>query len=187
MTNYEKMISGQKYSLKDDELRGKLNYAKATAHEYNNLHPSDIEGREALIRRFIGKIGKRFLIEQPFFADYGCNTTIGEDFFSNYNLVIMDSAPITIGDHVFIGPNVGLYTPCHPLDPEERNNAIEWAEPITIGNNVWIGGGVTVCPGVTIGDNCVIGAGSVVVKDIPANSVAVGNPAHVVKTIDVKK
>ena len=95
----------------------------------------------------------------------------------------MDEAPVTIGDHAFIGPNVSIYTACHPLNAEERNTCVEWAEPVTIGNNVWIGGSATICPGVTIGDNVVVGAGSVVTRDIPSDVVVAGNPARIIKTL----
>ncbi|MBD5274716.1 MAG: sugar O-acetyltransferase, partial [Bacteroides sp.] len=112
------------------------------------------------------------------------NIHIGECFFANFNLTILDEAEVRIGDYCFIGPNVSIYTACHPLDPVERNKFLEWAEPVTIGNNVWIGGSTTICPGVTIGDNVVIGAGSVVTKDIPSNVVAVGNPARIIKHLE---
>jgi maltose O-acetyltransferase len=107
----------------------------------------------------------------------------GENFFANFCFTVLDEAKVIIGDNAFIGPNVSIYTACHPLDAEERNKQIEWAEPVTIGDNVWIGGSVTILPGVTIGNNAVIGAGSVVVKDIPDSCVAAGNPARVIKQI----
>ena len=107
----------------------------------------------------------------------------GRIFFANFNLTILDEGLVTIGDNCFIGPNVSIYTACHPLEAEERNKGVEWAEPVTIGDNVWLGGNVTILPGVTIGDNCVIGAGSVVTKDIPDGCVAAGNPANVKKEI----
>lgn len=122
-------------------------------------------------------------MEQPFYCDYGYNISVGDRFYANHNLVILDEAEVTFGDNVFVAPNCAFYTAGHPLDAVERNRGIEYARPITVGNNVWIGGNVCVLPGVTIGDNCVIGAGSVVVKDIPANSVAAGNPCKVIKTL----
>ena len=107
----------------------------------------------------------------------------GKRFFANFNFTVLDEAPVTIGDDCFIGPNVSIYTACHSTDPVERNSRREWAEPVTIGDNVWIGGSVTILPGVTIGDNVTIGAGSVVTKDIPSNSIAVGNPCKVIKAL----
>jgi len=145
--------------------------------------PSRIEERKQLLRELLGKTGKDFLIEQPFYCDYGYNINLGENFYSNVNCVILDGAPVTFGDNVFIAPNCGFYTAGHPLDVQQRNQGLEYAKPIHVGNNVWIGAHVSVLPGVTIGDNCVIGAGSVVTKDIPANSLAVGNPCRVIRSI----
>lgn len=129
-------------------------------------------------------MGEHFTIEQPFLCDYGHNIFLGEDFYANFNCVILDEAPVTFGNHVFVAPNCGFYTAGHPLDAELRNRGLEYARPITIGHNVWIGAQVCVLPGVTIGDNCVIGAGSVVTKDIPAHSLAVGNPCRVVRHLN---
>lgn len=120
---------------------------------------------------------------QPFHCDYGYNIEIGENFFANYNCVILDGAKVTFGDNVFIAPNCSFYTAGHPIDVLQRNQGLEYALPIKIGNNVWIGGNVTVLPGVTIGDNTVIGAGSLVNKDIPSNVVAAGNPCRVIREI----
>lgn len=131
----------------------------------------------------LGKIGEGLLIEQPFYCDYGYNIKVGNNFYANFNLVILDEASVTFGDNVFIAPNCGFYTAGHPIDAVERNKGLEYARPITVGDNVWIGAGVSVLPGVTIGDNCFIGAGSVVVKDIPPYSLAVGNPCRVIKAI----
>ena len=139
--------------------------------------------RESIIRRLFGKTGKSFLIEQPFYCDYGYNIEIGENFYSNVNCVILDGAKVTFGDNVFVAPNCGFYTAGHALDAEQRIQGLEYAYPITIGNNVWIGAQVCVLPGVTIGDNTIIGAGSVVTKSIPANVLAVGNPCRVLRTI----
>ena len=140
--------------------------------------------REAIIRDLLGKTGKQFLIEQPFYCDYGYNIEVGENFYANVNCVMLDGARIIFGDNVFIAPNCGFYTAGHPLDVPRRNQGLEYAYPITVGNNVWIGAQVCVLPGVTIGDNCVIGAGSVVTKSIPANSLAVGNPCRVIRQLE---
>ena len=129
-------------------------------------------------------MGENYYIEQPFYCDYGYNISVGDNFYSNVNLVILDGAKVTFGDNVFIAPDCGFHTAGHPLDVGRRNMGLEYARPITVGNNVWIGAGVHVLPGVTIGDNCVIGAGSVVNRDIPANSLAVGNPCRVIRSLE---
>ena len=136
------------------------------------------------MRRLLGKTaGDSFTIVAPFWCDYGYNIEIGENFFANHNTVILDGAKVTFGNNVFVAPNCGFHTAGHPIDAERRNQGLEYAYPITVGDNVWIGAGVQVMPGVTIGSNVVIGGGSVVVKDIPSNVVAVGNPCRVVRPI----
>lgn len=167
----------------DTELIAKRLICKDLCHEYNTLVPSQIDERNHIIHRLLGKTGNTFLIEQPFSCDYGYNIEIGDNFYSNVNCVILDGASVKFGDNVFIGPNCGFYTAGHPLNVKERNAGLEYALPITIGNNVWIGAQVCVLPGVNIGDNSVIGAGSVVTKDIPANSIAVGNPCRVIRKV----
>lgn len=185
MTEKEKAARGLLYDANfDKEIVEDRLRAKDLLYKYNLLPPTRIEERKELLKSFLGKIGDNFIFEQPFHCDYGYNIEIGENFFANMNLVILDGAKVTIGDNVFIAPNVGIYTAGHPLDVKQRTAGLEYAYPVTIGNNVWIGGHVVILPGVTIGDNAVIGAGSVVTKDIPSDSVAVGNPCRVVKTID---
>lgn len=183
MNEKEKMLRGELYNPLFDGLLEERTTAKCLCYEYNNLHPENIEAKKNLIKKLFGKTGNEFLIEPNFQCDYGYNIEIGENFYSNHNLVILDPAKVTFGDNVFIGPNCGFYTPEHPLQAEERNKGLEYARPITIGNNVWLGGNVCVLSGVTIGDNVVIGAGSVVTKNIPSNCVAVGNPCKVIKTL----
>ena len=184
MTEKEKMLSGQIYSAIDPELSGELIETRRMIREYNSIDPGDKKWLYAVISRLLGSIGdERIIVVQPFFCDYGKHISVGRRFFSNFNFTVLDEARVTIGDDCFIGPNVSIYTACHSTDPVERNSRQEWALPVTIGNNVWIGGSVTILPGVTIGDNVTIGAGSVVVADIPSNSVAVGNPARVVKKV----
>lgn len=178
---WEKMTSGKLYDAADPYLTGRLAETREKLWEFNSLRPSHTEKREEIIRSLLGGCGKRFTINQPFRCDYGCNIFIGEDFFANFNLTILDEARVRIGDHCFIGPNVSILTACHPLDPEQRNRTVEWAEPVVIGNNVWIGADVTVLPGVTIGDNTVVGAGSVVTRDVPADVVVAGNPARIIR------
>ena len=182
-TAWQKMVSGEEYQADDPEIIRVLNLTKDAIRAYNQIQPTRLEEREKAIRKIIGKCGVKPFFNQPFLCDYGVNIRVGDRFFANFNFTVLDEAYVTIGDDVFIGPNVSLYTACHSTDPVERNTRREWAESITIGNNVWIGGSVTVLPGVTIGDNCTIGAGSVVTKDIPANSIAVGNPCRVIKKV----
>jgi len=179
----DKMLSGELYLASDRVLNSERNRAKQLVYDYNNSKPDEDEKRNLIIREFLGYTSEEFNIEAPFHCDYGYNITIGEKFYSNFNLIILDCAKVTIGDNVLIGPNVGIYTATHPIDPNLRKQEYEFALPITIGNNVWIGGNVVINPGVTIGDNSVIGSGSVVTKDIPENVVAVGNPCRVVKKI----
>lgn len=185
MTEKEKMLKGELYDANyDKELFDERIKIKDLCFEYNRLRPSNIENRRDILNKIIGKHKESFYIEQDFWCDYGYNIEIGENFYSNHNLVILDAAKVTFGDNVFLGPNCGFYTSGHPLDYETRNKGIEYAKPITVGDNVWIGGGVTVLPGVKIEDNVVIGAGSVVNKNIPSNSVAVGNPCRVIKQLN---
>lgn len=181
---WQQMISGERYDALHPDLISRLEKVRDLLWEYNNLRPSQTGERDAIIYKLIGKRGRNCHINQPFRCDYGENISLGENFFANFNLTILDEAKVTIGRNAFIGPNVSMYTACHPLEAAERNKGIEWAEPITIGDNVWIGGGVTIVPGVTIGDNVVIGAGAVVTKSFPDNCVIAGNPARIIKYID---
>ena len=184
MNEKEKMMAGELYDANYNEDLIKERYmAKDKCYEYNQLKPSNQIEKEKIIKELFGKTGKVFTIEQPFMCDYGYNIEIGENFYSNHNLIILDGNKVEFGDNVFIAPNCAFYTAGHPLDFERRNKGLEYAKPIKVGNNVWIGGNVVVLPGVSIGDNTVIGAGSVVNKDIPSNTVAVGNPCRVIKQI----
>lgn len=180
------MLAGEVYNALDDTLRRKLNDTKNLIQAYNNMLPTCLEERNKLLKQILGQAWDDTFINQPFYCDYGCNIRVGKRFFANFHFTVLDEALVTIGDDVFIGPNVSLYTACHPTNPKERRTRQEWAKPITIGNDVWIGGSVTILPGVTIGDNCTIGAGSVVTKDIPNNSIAVGSPCRVIKTLTIE-
>ncbi len=179
----QKMIAGEDYFPITDELTQERTRAKELCYKFNSLPNTKPEERKEILKELFGKCEDDIAIESNFFCDYGYNITAGKGFYINHNCVILDCAPVTFGDKVLIGPNCGFYTAIHPILAEERATLIESAKPITVGSNVWIGGNVTVLPGVTIGDNTVIGAGSVVTKDIPSNSVAVGNPCRVIKTL----
>ena len=184
MTEKQKMLDGKLYNaMSDPQLIKERQHCKTLCFNYNNLNPSDTPKRGKVIKKLFGKTKDSFLIEPNLWCDYGYNIEIGENFYSNHNLVILDCAKVTFGDNVLIGPNCGFYAATHPTDPISRNKGEEYAIPISIGNNVWIGGGVTVLPGVSIGDNCVIGGGSVVAHSIPENSIAVGNPCKVIRKI----
>ena len=184
MTEKEKMQKQMLYDANHDEsLLHERVAAKELCHQYNLLRPSDEQGQRELMRRLLGKTKGAFCIVAPFWCDYGCNIEIGENFFANHNTVILDGAKVTFGSNVFIAPNCGFYTAGHPIDFERRNPGLEYAYSITVGDNVWFGAGVQVMPGVTIGSNVVIGGGSVVVHDIPSDSVAVGNPCKVIRAI----
>lgn len=182
MNQKERMIAGLPYKS-SPELSEALLKGRDFCFRYNNISPIERENRKEMINQFFCKTGEEFSIQSPFYCDFGFNISIGENFFSNYNLVILDVAPVTIGDNVLFGPNVSLYTAGHPIHPISRNSGYEYGIPITIGDNVWLGGNVVVTPGVTIGENSVVAAGSVVVKDIPANVVAAGNPCKVIREI----
>ena len=186
MTEKEQMLTQRLYNAVDPELTTERMKAKDLCYQFNQLLPSEIKLQKDVLKQLLGKTKEQFCVVAPFWCDYGYNIEIGEKFFSNHNLVILDCAKVIFGDNVFIGPNCGFYTAGHPIDFERRNKGLEYAYPISVGNNVWIGAGVQVMPGVTIGDNVVIGGGSVVVKDIPSNSVAVGNPCKVIRAITEK-
>lgn len=184
MTEKEKCASGELYDANfDQELIQERILCKDLCHEFNNLKPSNSDERNLLIKKIIPNSKENIHIESAFWCDYGYNIFVGENFYSNHNLVILDGAKVTFGDNIFMGPNCSFYTAGHPFDVDQRNAGLEYAKPITVGNNVWFGGNVVVLPGVSIGDGAVIGAGSVVTKDIPENVLAVGNPCKVVKTL----
>lgn len=186
MTEKEKMLAGLVYDATDQELLSELMATREALYEFNLLRPTETQRMKEILKGLFGQVGDDcFIINQPFRCDYGKQIKVGKRFFANFNFVVLDEARVTIGDDCFIGPNVSIYTACHSTDPVKRNSRQEWARPVSIGSNVWIGGSVTILPGVTIGDNVTIGAGSVVVSDIPSNTVAVGNPCKVIKKIVV--
>lgn len=178
---YQRMISGAWY----DPSRlapGRL-HAQTLCARYNALLPSETSERTRLLGDLLGFLGECVCVEQPFRCDYGRNIRLGSRTFLNYGCTLLDCAPITFGEHVLCGPNCSFYTAIHPLAPAERLTDRERAAPITLGDNVWLGGNVTVLPGVTIGANTVVGAGSVVTKDLPANVIAAGNPARILRPL----
>lgn len=180
---HERLLAGDPYIADDPVLEELSLAARDLAAAYNATSDRQRPLRRQLLEQLLGSVGEDTQIRTPLHVDYGSHITIGAHCFANFGLMALDVAPITIGDHVQIGPNVQLLTPTHPLEAGPRRDGWESAEPITIGDNVWLGGGVIVCPGVTIGANTVVGAGSVVTKDLPADVVAVGNPARVIKSL----
>mgnify|MGYP001155182661 FL=1 len=184
-TELEKMLAGELYESWDPELIAMRKRARRLLRALNQeTTEEDREQRRGILGELFGTTGKEVYVEPPFFCDYGSNIHVGENFYMNFDCVILDCARIDIGNTVFCGPKVQIYAATHPLVASERIKGPELAKPIKIGNHVWLGGGVIVCPGVTIGDNTTIGAGSVVTRDIPANVFAAGNPCKVIKTID---
>lgn len=183
MTEKEKMLAGLEYDANNTELLAEVFRCKEMCQRYNNLPANDVTSQRAMLYEMLGCCKEDTYINPPFYCDYGKQIHVGKGFFANFHWTVLDEAPVVIGDNAFIGPNVSFYTACHSTNPVERNTRREWAKPITIGDNCWIGGSVTVLPGVRIGNNCTIGAGSVVVHYIPDNSIAVGNPCEVIKTL----
>ena len=185
-TEKEKSLTGKLYRAADHELFTERQNTKELIFRFNSLPPSEVDTRNEIVRTLFCKTGEKFTIEPPFHCDYGSNISIGANFYSNFNLIILDCAEIIIGDNVLIGPNVGIYAASHPVSHELRSLDYEFAFPVNIGNNVWIGGGVVINPGITIGDYSVIGSGSIVTRDIPSNVVAAGNPCRVLREISDK-
>ena len=183
-SEYQKMIAGEPYSPSDPELVQLSKESRQKQNAFNN-EENPKEGAK-IIKKWFGSTGENVYINRWVVVDYGINIHIGENFYSNYNLTMLDVCPITIGKNATIGPNCQFLTPLHPLDPIERNSGKEYGAPITIGDNFWAGGGVTVLPGVTLGNNVVAGAGAVITKSFGDNVVLAGNPARVIKEIPVK-
>lgn len=183
MTQKERMLNELPYKAWLDGLAEEREACKQKVYELNTLPPKERNRIPAMLKELLGKTGETLFIEPPFHCDYGWNIEVGENFFANYNLTILDVGKVTIGKNAQIAPNVSIYTAGHPIHPDSRNSGYEYGIPITIGDNVWIGGSTVILPGVTIGNNVVIGAGSVVSKDIPDNKIAVGNPCRVIREI----
>lgn len=192
MTEKQKMIEGKIYDPSDKELVKLRLQSHKLSKMYNDTFEDEEEKREEILKKLLPNRSKGMYIQGPVQFDYGVFTFIGENFYANFNLTVLDVCPVKIGDNVFFGPNVSLMTPVHPLRYQERNMKFkddgtiyddEYAKPITIGDNCWIASCVTVTGGVTIGNGCVIGAGSVVTRDIPDNTFAAGNPCRVIREI----
>lgn len=184
MTEKEKMISGEMYRSADAELVRDRMEARKWTRLYNQTIETDIKERESILKQLLGSTGENIYIEPNFICDYGYNIFVGENFYANFDCLILDTCSVEIGDNCMLAPGVHIYTATHPLLPDERNSGLEYGKPVKIGHNVWIGGRSIINPGVTIGDNVVVASGSVVTKDIPANVVVAGNPARIIKRID---
>lgn len=183
MTEKEKALLGLEFRQGDPQLRQRRELAEKLCFAYNCLPPDDREKKQQILEELIPDQQEGCYIKSPFLCEYGEYISLGKNFFANYNCKLMDGGRITFGDDVRIGPDCTFVTVDHPLEAQRRRAGYQIFKPIAVGHNVWFGAGVTVCPGVTIGDNCVIGAGSVVVRDIPANTLAVGTPCKVIRQL----
>ncbi|MFS0559945.1 sugar O-acetyltransferase [Terribacillus sp. 179-K 1B1 HS] len=179
MDNKEKVI----YKRGTSELKQDTHRAAKLTFSFNNCPPDEEDKKEKLLRELLGKCGRKLFIEHNFHCDLGYNIEVGENFYAGFNFTVLDMEKVDIGDNCMIGPNVGIYTAGHSIQPAGRTEE-GYAIPITIGNDVWIGGSCTILAGVTIGDNSIVAAGSVVTKDVPANTIAAGNPAKHIKNIE---
>ncbi|ALB71555.1 maltose O-acetyltransferase [Cronobacter muytjensii] len=177
-----KMIAGELYLSNDPVLREDRLRARHLLHEYNHSAPDAKARRQEILATLLGAAGNAY-IEPTFRCDYGYNIYLGENFYANFDCVILDVCPVRIGDNCMLAPGVHIYTATHPLDPTERNSGLEFAKPVTIGNNVWIGGRAIINPGVTLGDNVVVGSGAVVTHSVEDNCVVAGNPARVIRRL----
>lgn len=177
------MLAGELYLGADPQLFGERARARTLLRAYNQTTEDELEERQRLLSQLLGKVGAGTWIEPPFFCDYGEHIQLGARVYMNFQCVILDCNPVTLGDDVFLGPGVQLYAATHPLDPDERIKGPELGRPITIGAKVWIGGGAILCPGVTVGEGTTIGAGSVVTRDLPPYVFAAGNPCRVIRSL----
>jgi len=180
-TEKEKMLDGEMYNPADTQLRMDREHARRQVRIYNETLEIEGNKRTELLKGLFGSTGENVYVEPNIRVDYGYNIFVGENFFANFDCVILDVCEVRFGDNCLLGPGVHIYTATHPIDPNERNSGKEYAKPIIFGNNVWIGGSSVINPGVTIGDNVVIASGSVVTKDVPNNVVVGGNPAKIIK------
>lgn len=183
MTEKEKMLAGKLYVAFDEELKKDSKRARKLVRLFNQTTEEQIEDRTELLKKLFASVGDNIYIEPSFRCDYGCHISIGDNFFANYDCIIIDVCKVDIGNNVFFAPRVCICTATHPIDTEVRNTGLEYGKPIHIGDNVWIGMNAVVNPGITIGNNSIIGAGSVVTKDIPNDVIAVGNPCRILRKI----
>ena len=183
MTEKERMLSGRLYSADDNELKADFNKARMLTRLFNSTTEEQKEYRIELLKELFKKTGENLYVEPPFRCDYGCNISVGNNFYANFDCIILDVCSVDIGENVMFAPRVCIYTAGHPIDADIRNSGLEFGRKVKIGDNVWIGGSTVINPGVTIGNNVVIGSGSVVTKDIPDNVIAVGNPCKVLRKI----
>ena len=183
-TEKDKMLEGALYNALDPQLSQERRQARLLFKKLNDTTDEQGELRKRILQELIGQAGEGLWIEPPFYCDYGSNISVGDKVFFNFNCVVLDVMPVSIGSYTLFGPNVQIYTATHPLDWQERASGLEYAKPISIGAHVWVGGGAIICPGVSIGDRAVIGAGSVVTKDIPADVFAAGNPCRVIRALN---
>jgi maltose O-acetyltransferase len=182
----EKMLNGALYDPTDPELVADRNRVRRITKRYNATVPDDVAERRALLESLLGSVGDECQIEPPFRCDYGDNMHVGEDFYANFDCVVLDSGRVDIGRNCMLAPGVHIYTATHPLDARERANGKEYAKPVSIGDNVWIGGQAVLNPGVSVGDDSVIASGAVVTEDVPDDVVVQGNPATVVRELDAE-
>ncbi len=183
MTEKDKMLAGEDYDPADKELKKLRLRARTLAKRLNETSEKKRQKRQKLLRKLVGTCGKKITIQPPFHCDYGANIHVGKNFYANFGCVILDVAEVRLGDNCMLGPQVGIYTATHPLDPQKRSSGKESARPITIGNNCWIGGHATINPGVTLGNNVVVASGAVVTKSFGDNVVIAGVPARVIKNL----
>lgn len=184
MTEKEKMLNGELYDAADPQLVAERQHARKLTRLFNASWETDDTKRADLLKQLFGSTGENIEVESAFRCDYGYNIHAGENFFANFNCVILDVCDVRFGDNCSLGPGVHIYTATHPIDPEEWLSGKEYGRPVTIGHNVWIGGRAVINPGVTIGDNVVIASGAVMTKNVPGHAVVGGNPAKVIKWIE---
>src|SRR5699024_3323716 len=182
-TEKEKMLAGEMYLAADPQLAKEREDARKKVRLYNQTLETELDERSNLLKDLFGSTGERIVIEPSFHCDYGSNIYVGDNFYANFDCIILDVCDVRIGKNCLLAPGVHIYTATHPLDPTERISGLEYGRPVTIGDNVWVGGRAVINPGVVIGDNAVIASGAVVTKDVPANVVVGGNPAKVIKKI----